>query len=89
MILLIHVIVYINLWIKLMGEVIWIEGWPVPSGKKKNQMESLPARQVRNATKAREDSPHYGTALDEQNAKRDMLIYRASQFSIVPSTVTI
>jgi hypothetical protein len=70
-----------------MNNIIWIPDWPDPHGKKKNQLESLPATQVRNTTKAREDSPHYGTALDEQNAKRNMIIYRKSLLSIVPSSV--
>jgi hypothetical protein len=61
-----------------MSNLIWIPDWPVPHGKKKNQMESLPAREVRNSIQARITLPNYDTALAEQNAKRNMIIYRKS-----------
>jgi hypothetical protein len=69
--------------ISMSNNVVYVDEWLAKSGKKKNQMESLPARQLRNATKAREDSPNYGTALDEQNARRNMSIFRSDSLKVL------
>lgn len=71
------------------GQLIWIEDWPIKHTKKHNQMESLPAREFRNTKQTRISQPNYDTALAVQNAKRNMVIFRKDSLKLVSrDTVT-
>lgn len=64
------------------------EWWEKGRGKKKEgQVESLPAKLLRQAKKTLKSNPSYGAALDVQKLNEAMTRYRESTLKPVESTI--